>query len=267
MTLDRATCLARPTRRLSRAFWWKHASFTSRALLPAPQGAPARVHYSFYETRWQGDRLFTGVVYGDGSVYEGQDADIRVAGWELEANTATEQPVSVSGTLPYPIQDVDWAELFALFMFLRIAREACERRGSWLMWLSHAWLIGLRALVLRGSDVTVATFGFLGVSSERLLDDACVRDPGPCRCQRLRPSGDEDTRLSIAPQGALHALQHPERSTCGGCPGAPGARAHGAALQIRLDGSAGDRIVDLLRGGKEWKTGHHFRRVFHSTAS
>ena len=37
---------------------------------------------------------------------------------------------------------------------------------------------------------------------------------------------------------------HPERSTRGG------ARARGAALQIRLDGSAGHRIVDLLQGGK-----------------
>ena len=37
------------------------------------------------------------------------------------AKTVAEQPVSVSGTLPYLIQDVDGAELFALLMFLRIA--------------------------------------------------------------------------------------------------------------------------------------------------
>ena len=67
-----------------------------------------------------------GVAYGDGSVYEGQDADLRVAGWGLVANTATEQPVSVSGSLPNVIQDVDGAELFALFMFLRIARAPAQ---------------------------------------------------------------------------------------------------------------------------------------------
>ena len=44
--------------------------------------------------------------------------------------------------------------------------------------------------------------------------------------------------------------QHPERTTCGRCPGASGGRARGAALQFRLDGSAGHRIVDLLQGGK-----------------
>ena len=36
-----------------------------------------------------------------------------------------------------------------------------------------------------------------------MLDDASVRDPGPCRCQHFRPSGDEGTRLSTAPQGAF----------------------------------------------------------------
>ena len=44
--------------------------------------------------------------------------------------------------------------------------------------------------------------------------------------------------------------QHPERSTRGSCPGAAGALARGAATQIRLDGSAEHRIVDLLQGGK-----------------
>ena len=70
------------------------------------------------ETRWQDDRsLFTGVVHGGGSAHDGQDADLRVAGWEL-ANTAGGQPVSVSGTLPYLIQDVDG--------FLRIARAPAQ---------------------------------------------------------------------------------------------------------------------------------------------
>ena len=80
-----------------------------------------------YETRWTGDRsLLTGVVYGDGSAYEGQDADLCVAGWGLVANTSTGQPVTVSGTLPFLIQDIDGAELFGLFMFLRIARAPAQ---------------------------------------------------------------------------------------------------------------------------------------------
>ena len=80
-----------------------------------------------HETRWTGDRsLFTGVIYCDGSVYEGHYADLCVAGWELVANTSTGQPVSVLGTLPFLIQDVDGAELFGLFMFLHIARAPAQ---------------------------------------------------------------------------------------------------------------------------------------------
>ena len=45
--------------------------------------------------------------------------------------------------------------------------------------------------------------------------------------------------------------QRPERTTRGRCPGASGTRARGAALKLRLGGSAGHRIVDLLQGGKE----------------
>ena len=83
-----------------------------------------------------------------------------------------------------------------------VPREAFERRGTRPTWPSHAWLTGSRILVLRGSDGTLTTFGFLGVG-ECSLDDACVRDPGPCCCQHFRPFGDEGTRLSIAPQGAF----------------------------------------------------------------
>ena len=90
----------------------KHESFASRAPLPALNGRPLDCTMPC-ETRWQDDRsLFTGVVHGGGSAHDGQDADLRVAGWEL-ANTAGGQPVSVSKTLPYFIQDVDG--------FLRIA--------------------------------------------------------------------------------------------------------------------------------------------------
>ena len=99
----------------------KHESFAARALLPALKGRPRRYTVP-YETRWTGDRsLFTGVLYGDGSAYEGQDADLCVAGWGLVANTSTGQPVTVSGTRPFLIHDVDGAEFFGLFMFLRIA--------------------------------------------------------------------------------------------------------------------------------------------------
>ena len=42
------------------------------------------------------------------------------------ANTSTAQPVTVSGTLPFLIQDVNGAELFGLFMFLRIARAPAQ---------------------------------------------------------------------------------------------------------------------------------------------
>ena len=95
----------------------KHESFASRAPLPALNGRPLDCTMPC-ETRWQDDRsLFTGVVHGGGSAHDGQDADLRVAGWEL-ANTAGGQPVSVSGTLPYFIQDVDG--------FLRIARAPAQ---------------------------------------------------------------------------------------------------------------------------------------------
>ena len=105
---------------------WKHESFAARALLPALKGRPPGYTVP-YETRWTGDRsLITGVIHGDGSVYEGQDADLCVAGWGLVANTSTEQPVTVSGTLLFLIQDVDGAELFGLFMFLRIARAPAQ---------------------------------------------------------------------------------------------------------------------------------------------
>ena len=65
---------------------------------------------------------------------------------------------------------------------------------------------------------TLTTFGFLGVG-ERLLDDARVRDPGPCLCQHLRPSGDEGTRFSIAPgsYGGRVVRQY----LLSNCPGAP----------------------------------------------
>ena len=71
---------------------WRHESFASRALLPALKERPPGFTVP-YESRWQGDSsLFTGVVYEDGSAYEGQDADLCVAGWGLAANTAAEQP-------------------------------------------------------------------------------------------------------------------------------------------------------------------------------
>ena len=105
---------------------WKHEYFAARALLPALKGLPPG-YTAPDETRWTGDRcLFTGVIYDDGSAYEGQDADLCVAGWGLVANAGTGQPVTVSGTLPFLIQDVDGAELFGLYMFLRIAHAPAQ---------------------------------------------------------------------------------------------------------------------------------------------
>ena len=95
--------------------FWTHESFAARGLLPAFRGRLPGYTVPC-ETRWTGDRsLFTGVIH---SAYEGDDADLCVAGWG--------QPVTVSGTLPFLIQDVDGAELFGLFMFLRIARALAQ---------------------------------------------------------------------------------------------------------------------------------------------
>ena len=44
----------------------------------------------------------------------------------LVANTGTREPATVSGALPFFVQDVDVAELSALFMVLRIARAAAQ---------------------------------------------------------------------------------------------------------------------------------------------
>ena len=44
----------------------------------------------------------------------------------VHGSCLTEQPVSVSGTLPCLIQHVDGAELFGLFMFLRIAHAPAQ---------------------------------------------------------------------------------------------------------------------------------------------
>ena len=105
---------------------WEHESFASRGLLPVLRGRPPGYTVP-YEARWQGDRnTFTGVKNGDGSAYEGQDAEICVAGWMLVANAGTANPTTVSGTLPYLIQDVDGAELFGFFMFLRFARAPAQ---------------------------------------------------------------------------------------------------------------------------------------------
>ena len=77
------------------------------------------------ETRWIGS-LFTGVVYGDGSANEGQEADLCVAGLGLVANAVSGHPVTVSRALPFLIQDVDGVELFGLFMFLRSAHALAQ---------------------------------------------------------------------------------------------------------------------------------------------
>ena len=80
-------------------------------------------------------------------------------------------------------------------------------------------------VVLRDSVGTLMRPGSLGVG-ELLRDGASARDPGPCRCQRSRPSSDVGTRLLTASQGSF------------------------ARSAIWLVGSAGHRIVDLSQGGK-----------------
>ena len=109
---------------------WQHESFAARALPPALKGRPP-VYTVPHETRWTGDRsLFTGVTYGDGLAYEGQDADLCVAVWGLVANAGTGQPVTVSGSLPFVIQDVDGA---ALRTFLVPARRLSTPRTAALL--------------------------------------------------------------------------------------------------------------------------------------
>ena len=61
---------------------------------------------------------------------EGQDADLCVAGWSLVASAGAGQPVTVSGTLSFLIQDVDGAELFGLLVFLRIAHAPVARLSA-----------------------------------------------------------------------------------------------------------------------------------------
>ena len=69
-----------------------------------------------HETRWQGGRsLFTGVVHGDGSAHCGLE--------DLAANTATArfpERCLISSKMS------TGAELFVLFMFLRIARAPAQ---------------------------------------------------------------------------------------------------------------------------------------------
>ena len=235
-----------------------------------------------------------------------QDADLCVARWGLVANTGAGQPVSVSKTLPFFIQDADGAMLLAssCSFVSRTRRRSTARTavlsskaltnageqptrparrhgrtcgvtfGGKLMLgrglgdnlsarkvKAHTTLEAMLAGVISVDDQagngladaacqlvvlehratqpvgTLMRSGPLGVS-ERLRGGASARDPGPCRCQRSRPSSD------------VTLCQHPERTTLGRRPGASGARARGAALQLQLDDSAGQRIVDLLQGGK-----------------
>ena len=71
-----------------------------------------------FEVRWRSDRsLFTGVSDGGGSAHEGQET-----GWGRGANTGAGQLVTVSGTLPLVVQNVDGAVFLGFTMFLRIAR-------------------------------------------------------------------------------------------------------------------------------------------------
>ena len=113
-----------------------------------------------------------------------------------------------------------------------VPRRASGRRGTRPTWPVHRFDIDSTWIPRRG----------------RLRDGASERDHGPCRCQCSRPSSDESTRLSTAPQGAF--ARSASTQSAGGCPGSSGTRARGAALQLRLNGSVARRVLDLLQGGK-----------------
>ena len=325
---------------------WELDSFASRALLPAPPGRPLGYMVP-YDVRWQGDRsLVSGVVYGDGAAYEGQDSELCVAGWGLVATAAAGNPVTVSGTLPYLIQDVDGAELFASLMFLRLARapaqyvtdssiveQGVNKRGragtvssaaAWADLWRDVWSeiaawgglvesLSVRKVKVHTSADAVAA-GLITAhdrAGNDLADAACKlvvfehRAPPSIRAARLsaglavgrmaqwiarvgsiRQRQDVDEtwlpgRGRVAARGRVRArpwplpppllpavqlrghhfvdgaagricvrCQHPERTSRGKCPGTSGTRARSAAVQHRLEGAAGHRIVDLVQGGK-----------------
>ena len=90
-------------------------------------------------------------------------------------------------------------------------------------------------------------------SARQRLDTNSTWIPGRGRAIARRRERARPWPLPLpqsAPVRVCSLCQHPERTTRGWCPGASSARARGAALQFRLDGSAGHRIVDLLQGGK-----------------
>ena len=131
-----------------------------------------------------------------------------------------------------------------------VPRRTSGRRGSRPTWPSHAWLTGLRALVLRDSVWTLTRPGSLGVD-ERMRGGMSAHRPWSLPLPALPAIQRGGHTFVHSASGRVCSLcQHPERTTCGRCPGASGARARGAALQFQLDGSAGHRIVDLLQGGR-----------------
>ena len=95
-----------------------------------------------------------------------------MAGWGVVANTSTEQPVTVSGTLPFLIQDVDGAELFGLFMFFRIARAPAQ-------YVTDSSFVE-QGVYQRGREATVASqrISVGRFVTRRLVRDRCLGRPG-----------------------------------------------------------------------------------------
>ena len=138
-------------------------------------------------------------------MYEGQDPELRVAVWELVANTAIEQPISVSGTLPYLIQDVDGAELFALLMFLRIQEHLCNTSRT--AALSNQALTSEDAGPLKQAHRHGQTCG--ATPGTKFMLGAAEATVSPCaRCKHTPPS------RQLAPLLPLRKMGWPRSGRC-----------------------------------------------------
>ena len=126
-TASQATCRAFSSRRPNRALHGSTSLFVARALLAALKGRPPGYTVPC-EIRWTGGcRLFTGVVYGDGSAYDGQDADLCVVGlgFGSERGRRAARYGLRNAAVPHP-RCRRGSELFGLRMLLRIAHAPAQ---------------------------------------------------------------------------------------------------------------------------------------------
>ena len=106
---------------------WTHESFATRALLPALKRATARVHRALRNVMDKSTAVCS--LESSTAIARPTRAMTRTCAWQVGVwwrTRALGQPVTVSGTLPFLIQDVDGAELLGLLMFLRIARAPAQ---------------------------------------------------------------------------------------------------------------------------------------------